>query len=144
MPDRVRPIEILVVEDNPGDVRLIREALAESKILNTIVVAQDGEEALRILAERRPSPDLVLLDLNLPRLDGHEVLARIKSDEATKAIPVVILTTSRSSDDILKSYREHANCLVTKPLDIQQFGRAVRSVENFWFSIVTLPEVTGN
>lgn len=135
----LRPIDILLVEDNPGDVRLVREALADSKIRNTIRVASDGEEAIAMLTGGGPAPDLVLLDLNLPRLDGHEVLTRIKSDERTRAIPVIVLTTSRAGEDILKSYREYASCFVTKPLDIQQFATAVRSVEHFWFSIVTLP-----
>lgn len=131
---------ILVVEDNPGDVRLIREALADNRIPSEVSVARNGEEALDLLSGDRPLPDMIFLDLNLPRMDGHEVLARVKADERTRAIPVVILSTSRSEQDVLASYREHANCFVTKPLDMQQFVTAVRSVQEFWFSTATLPE----
>ncbi len=129
----------MVVEDNPGDVRLIREALADSKILNKMDVAVDGEQALASLQSAERLPDLILLDLNLPRMDGQEVLRQIKADDRTKRIPVVVLTSSRSEEDIARSYGHHANCYVSKPLGLQQFAEAVQSVERFWFSIVTLP-----
>jgi CheY-like chemotaxis protein len=133
-----KPIDILLVEDNPGDIRLAKEALRESKIRNTISVAQDGVEAMRHLRDA-PLPDLVLLDLNLPRMDGREVLAQIKSDPRLKRVPVVILTTSRDEEDVLKTYNLHANCFITKPIDLSQFMKVVRSIEDFWLSIVKLP-----
>jgi two-component system, chemotaxis family, response regulator Rcp1 len=138
------PINILLVEDNPGDVRLTVEALREGKVHNHLSVAQDGVEALRFLRREgkhadAPRPDVVLLDLNLPRKDGREVLAEIKSDEDLRRIPVVILTTSKAEEDILRSYALHANCYVTKPVDLEQFITVVRSIEEFWFSIVRLP-----
>jgi two-component system, chemotaxis family, response regulator Rcp1 len=140
-----KPIEILLVEDNPGDIRLTREALKEGKVLNNLSVAQDGVEALKILRQeikgnRSYRPDLILLDLNLPKKDGREVLAEIKTDPELLRIPVAVLTTSSSEEDILKSYNLHANCYITKPLDINQFIDRVRSIEDFWFTIVTLPE----
>lgn len=135
-----QPIEILLVEDNAADVRLTEEALREGKVRNNLTVARDGVEALEILA--RPGavrPDLVLLDLNLPRKDGREVLATLKSDPALKHIPVVVLTTSSAEVDILKSYQLHANCYITKPVDLEQFVSVVRSIDEFWLTVVKLP-----
>ena len=142
------PIEILLVEDNAGDVRLTREALKDAKVLNTLHVVRDGEEAMDYLCRKgkyadAPRPDLVLLDLNLPRKDGREVLAEIKADEDLKRIPVVILTTSKSEEDVLKMYNLHANCYVTKPLDLDQFIRVVQAIEDFWFTVVRLPDERG-
>jgi chemotaxis family two-component system response regulator Rcp1 len=136
---------MLLVEDNPGDVRLIVETLAENKLYNTLNVASDGIEALAYLRkEGRHAgalrPDLILLDLNLPRMDGREVLAEIKSDEDLRRIPVVVLTTSDQDKDVIQSYDQHANCYITKPLDFDQFVRVMHSIENFWFSIVRLPD----
>lgn len=140
----VRPIEILLVEDNPGDVRLTREALKDAKVSNTLHVVEDGVAALDFLYRRSPfddvpRPDLVLLDLNLPRKNGREVLAEIKADERHKSIPVVILTTSQAEEDVLRAYNLHANCYITKPVDFTQFTRIVRTIEDFWLTIVTLP-----
>jgi len=137
-------VEILLVEDNPGDVRLTIEALKESKILNNLNVVDDGIEALAYLNKEgkykdRPHPDLIILDLNLPRKDGREVLAEIKEHKDFKRIPIVILTISEAEEDILKTYQLHANCFITKPVDINQFIKVVKSVGNFWFSIVKLP-----
>jgi CheY-like chemotaxis protein len=140
----VRPANILLVEDNPGDVRLTIEALRDAKVRNNLSVVGDGVEALRFLRREgkysdAPRPDLILLDLNLPKMDGREVLAAIKADEALRTIPVVVLTTSRAEQDIAKSYALHANCYVTKPVDLDQFLHVVRSIEDFWLSIVTIP-----
>lgn len=140
----VRPIEILLVEDNPGDVRLTREALKDAKVANTLHVVEDGVSALDFLHQRAPytgmpRPDLILLDLNLPRKNGREVLAEIKSDDRLKAIPVVILTTSQAEEDVLRAYNLHANCYITKPVDFTQFTTIVRTIEDFWLTIVTLP-----
>jgi CheY-like chemotaxis protein len=140
MPTAGRPIEILLVEDNPGDVRLTIEALRDSKVRNNLQVARDGVEALDFL--RRPNavrPDLILLDLNLPRKDGREVLAEIKADASLKTIPVVVLTTSRAEQDVLRTYELQANCYITKPVDLDQFITVVKSIEDFWLTIVTLP-----
>jgi CheY-like chemotaxis protein len=139
-----RPIEILLVEDNAGDIRLTREALKEGKVHNNLHVVQDGVKALAFLRKEGQytdvgRPDLILLDLNLPRLDGREVLAEIKQDENLKQIPVVILTTSESEEDILKSYGLHANCYIPKPLNLDRFVTIVQAIENFWVSIVVLP-----
>jgi two-component system, chemotaxis family, response regulator Rcp1 len=139
-----RPIEILLVEDNPGDVRLTIEALKEAKVRNHLSVAKDGVEALAFLRREGSytdvaRPDLILLDLNLPRKDGREVLAEIKADASLRAIPVVILTTSRAEQDVLRSYELHANCYITKPVDLDQFITVVKSIESFWLTIVTLP-----
>ena len=139
-----KPIDILLVEDNPGDVRLTREALKEGKVLNSLQVVGDGIEALAFLRHegqyaKSPHPDIVLLDLNLPRMDGREALAEIKTDPDLRRIPVVILTTSKAEEDILKSYNLHANCYITKPVDLDQFIMVVKSVEEFWFTIVRLP-----
>ena len=138
------PVEILLVEDNPGDVRLAREGLSECKIRNNLHVVDDGVKAMAFLRRqdeyaRAPRPDLVLLDLNLPRKDGREVLREVKEDEKLRTIPVVVLTTSKAEEDILKSYSLHANCYVTKPMGLEQFLDVVRSIEDFWFTIVKLP-----
>ena len=140
----MRPVEILLVEDNPGDVVLTQEALEENKILNHLSVVRDGVEAMAFLRREdeyanAPRPDVVLLDLNLPRMDGREVLARVKNDEQLRRIPIVVLTTSGAEEDVLKSYDYHANCYITKPTDLEQFITVVKSIEHFWFSIVTLP-----
>jgi chemotaxis family two-component system response regulator Rcp1 len=138
------PIEILLVEDNPGDVRLTREALRDGKIYNNLYVVRDGVEAMAFLHKtgqyvRAPRPDLILLDLNLPRKDGHEVLAEVKTDESLRRIPVVILTTSQAEEDIIKTYDLHVNCYITKPVDLDQFVKIVKSIEDFWLTIVKLP-----
>jgi chemotaxis family two-component system response regulator Rcp1 len=140
----VQPIEILLVEDNPGDVDLTREALEGGKIKNMLHVVSNGEEAMAFLRHKgkhthAPRPDLVLLDLNLPRMDGREVLAQIKSDDDLKRIPVVVLTSSKAEEDILKVYNLHANCYITKPMDLLQFLKVVHVIEDFWFTIVKLP-----
>ena len=142
-----RPIEILLVEDNPGDVRLTVEGLKESKVRNNLHVARDGVEAMAFLHREGQHtsavrPDLILLDLNLPRMDGREVLLEIKSDPKLKTIPVVVLTTSRAEHDVLRSYELQANCYITKPVDVEQFITVVKSIEDFWFTIVTLPHIT--
>jgi two-component system, chemotaxis family, response regulator Rcp1 len=139
-----QPINILLVEDNPGDVRLTVEALKEGKVSNRLFVASNGVEALQFLHHQgtfhdAPRPDVILLDLNLPKKDGREVLAEIKSDDRFKRIPVVILTTSKAEQDILKSYALHANCYITKPVDLEQFITVVKSIEDFWLTIVRLP-----
>lgn len=144
IPDLVKPIEILLVEDNPGDVRLTIEALKEAKVINHLTVVKDGIEALAFLRRQgsyntAPRPHLIVLDLNLPRKDGREVLADIKADDNLKRIPVVVLTTSQDEQDVLKSYDLHANCYITKPVDLDQFVRVVRSIEDFWLGIVVLP-----
>jgi CheY-like chemotaxis protein len=137
-------IDILLVEDNEGDARLAREAMRGSKIRNTLHHVTDGEEAIAFLRKEgrysaMPRPDLILLDLNLPKKDGRQVLAEIKEDESLKRIPVVILTVSSAEEDILKTYNLHANCYITKPIDLDQFMKVVRSVEDFWLTIVKLP-----
>lgn len=139
-----RPVEILLIEDNPGDVRLTQEAFKESDLQNHLTVASDGIEALTILERSGPyenavRPDLILLDLNLPRMDGREVLTRIKNSPHLKCIPVVVLTTSSAETDVLQAYRLHANCYVTKPVDFNRFLRVIRSIEDFWLSVVRLP-----
>jgi chemotaxis family two-component system response regulator Rcp1 len=139
-----RPIEILLVEDNPGDVRLCQEALKDSKVLNNLHVTADGVEALEFLRRQGKfadaiRPDLILLDLNLPRKDGREVLAEIKEDEYLRRIPVVILTVSSAEEDILRTYNLHANCYITKPVDFDQFTKVVQQIEDFWVTIVKLP-----
>ncbi len=140
----VRPIEILMVEDNPGDVRLTQEALKDAKVSNTLRVVEDGAAALDFLYRRgehhaAPRPDLILLDLNLPKKNGREVLEEIKQNAQLKTIPVVILTTSQAEEDIVRAYSLHANCYITKPVDFAQFTKIVRTIEDFWLSIVTLP-----
>ncbi len=144
VPELLKPIEILLVEDNPGDVRLTKEALKEAKVINNLTVLKDGVEALAFLRQEGPyaaakRPHLILLDLNLPRKDGREVLAQIKADDALRRIPVVVLTTSEDEQDVLKSYNLHANCYVTKPVDLERFIKVVRSIEDFWLRIVVLP-----
>ena len=146
VPELVKPIEILLVEDNPGDVRLTIEALKEAKVINHLTVVRDGVEALTFLRRQdpyaaAPRPHLIVLDLNLPKKDGREVLADIKADDTLKRIPVVVLTTSQDEQDVLKSYNLHANCYITKPVDLDQFVRVVRSIEDFWLGIVVLPAV---
>ncbi|GFO69098.1 response regulator [Geomonas limicola] len=140
----VKPITILLVEDNPGDADLAREALDSGKLSNNLHVVDDGEKAMAFLRRQAgyqdaPRPDLILLDLNLPRKDGREVLSEIKSDPELRSIPVVILTTSQAEEDVYRSYNLHANCYITKPIDLNQFLNVVRSIENFWLSIVVLP-----
>lgn len=137
-------IDILLVEDNPADVRLTREALKEAKVGNQLHVVEDGVEAMRFLRREGefndvPRPDLIMLDLNLPKKDGREVLEEIKVDPVLKTIPVVVLTTSHAEEDIVRSYNLHANCYVTKPVDLDQFIRIVKSIEDFWLTIVRLP-----
>jgi CheY-like chemotaxis protein len=139
-----RPVEILLVEDNAGDVRLTIEALREGKVRNHLHVARDGVEALAFLRREGDfaeavRPDLVLLDLNLPKKDGREVLAEIKSDESLRRIPVVVLTTSKAEEDILHTYDLHANCYITKPVDLEQFIAVVKSIDDFWLTVVKLP-----
>lgn len=139
-----KPVEILLVEDNPGDVRLTQEAFKDGKMLNKLHVVEDGMEALAFLKREgkyisAPRPELILLDLNLPRKDGRDVLAEIKADRDLKRIPVVILTTSRSEEDILRSYDLNANCYITKPLELDKFIEIVKSIEDFWLTIVKLP-----
>jgi two-component system, chemotaxis family, response regulator Rcp1 len=139
-----RPVEILLVEDNPGDVRLTIEALKEGKVRNNLSVVKDGVEALAFLRREgsyaeAARPDLILLDLNLPKKDGREVLAEIKEDGVLRRIPVVVLTTSKAEEDILRTYDLHANCYITKPVDLEQFISVVRSIDDFWLSVVRLP-----
>jgi chemotaxis family two-component system response regulator Rcp1 len=141
---RSTPVEILLVEDNPGDVRLTQEALKESKVTNNLSVAEDGVEALAFLKREgkyadAPHPDLLLLDLNLPKKDGRELLEEIKANENLRRIPVVVLTTSKAEEDILRMYNQHANCYITKPIDFDQFIEVIKSIENFWLTIVKLP-----
>lgn len=142
--DRNRPVEILLVEDNPDDVALTRAALEEGKVWSNLSVAEDGVRALEFLRRTgdfsdAPVPDLILLDLNLPKKDGREVLAEIKNDDDLQHIPVVVLTTSQADQDIIKSYKLHANCYVTKPVDFDEFVKIVQSIEHFWFTVVKLP-----
>lgn len=139
-----KEIDILLVEDNPGDVRLAKEALKDSKVSNTLYVVEDGVEAMAFLRRQgkyseMPKPDLILLDLNLPRKSGREVLAEVKTDENLRRIPVVVLTVSRAEEDVMKCYDHHANCYITKPLDFNQFMEVTRSIEDFWLTIVKLP-----
>ena len=139
-----KAIDILLVEDNLGDVRLAQEALKESKIRNQLFVVEDGVEAMEFLHQQgkyasAPRPDLILLDLNLPRKSGRDVLAEVKTDEDLKRIPVVVLTVSRAEEDVIKCYNHHANCYITKPLDFNQFMEVTKSIEEFWLTIVRLP-----
>ena len=143
-PTESKPVEILLVEDNPGDVELTREALHDTKVHMRLSVVPDGVEALAFLRREReyagaPRPDLILLDLNLPKKDGRGVLAEIKEDPSLRQIPVVVLTSSQAEQDIVRAYELHANCYVTKPVDLDQFVKIVRSIEQFWFTIVKLP-----
>ena len=138
------PVEILLVEDSPSDIDLTIEALKEAKVRNRLSIVEDGVAAVEFLRRQgkhagAPRPDLVLLDLNLPRKDGREVLAEIKSDPDLKTIPVVVLTTSRAEQDVLQAYKHHANCYITKPVDFEQFLHVVHHIESFWLMLVTLP-----
>ena len=140
----LRAIEILLVEDSPTDVLMTEEALKYAKVLNNLHVVENGVDAMAFLRREgayagAPRPDLILLDLNLPRKDGREVLADIKADPVLKIIPVVVLTTSKAEEDVVKAYGLHANCYVTKPVDFASFAEVVRSIEQFWFTVVTLP-----
>ena len=144
MSERGDPVEILLVEDNPGDVRLTKEALREGKVYNNLHWAKDGVEALEFLRRegkhaKAPRPDIILLDLNLPKKDGREVLEIIKGDERLRNIPVVVLTTSKAEEDVVRSYALHANCYVTKPVDLEKFIVVVKSIDRFWLTVVTLP-----
>ncbi|MDP1633923.1 MAG: response regulator [Gallionellaceae bacterium] len=139
-----RPADFLLVEDNPGDVRLTQEALKSHKVQNNLHVVTDGEEAMAFLHKQgkyasAPRPDIILLDLNLPKKDGREVLAEIKSDPGLKTIPVVIITSSEAEQDVIKSYNLNANCYVTKPVNLDQFIKVVHSINDFWLTIVKLP-----
>ena len=144
MQNNTQPIEILLVEDNPGDARLTIEAMREAKLRNRMHVVEDGVEAMQFLRRQgrfgeAPRPDLILLDLNLPKKDGREVLAEVKSDPDLKRIPVVILTTSQAEEDVVRAYDLHANCYVTKPVDLEQFMKIVNQIDEFWVKVVTLP-----
>ena len=139
-----KPVEILLVEDNEGDVGLVEEVFEDAKIRNTLHVAEDGEEAMLFLNKEKPfanapTPDIILLDLNLPQKDGREVLEEIKTDDKLKRIPVVVLTTSKAEEDIVRSYDLHANSYITKPVDFDQFIRVIKSIEDFWLEVVRLP-----
>ena len=139
-----KPIEILLVEDNSGDARLAREALRDAKVRNNLTWISDGTDALAFLRregkyQHAPRPDLILLHLNLPRKDGREVLTEIKADEKFRRIPIVILTTSQAEEDVLRAYHLNANCYITKPVDLDQFMKVVKTIEDFWLTIVKLP-----
>jgi CheY-like chemotaxis protein len=138
-------VEILLIEDNPGDVRLTKEALKDGKMKINLSVVYDGQEGCDFLYKKNqykdaPRPDVIILDLNLPKKNGREVLAEIKSDESLKSIPVIILTTSKAEEDIIRSYNLHANCYLTKPIDLNKFFEVVKSIENFWLTLVKLPK----
>lgn len=140
----MRSIEILLVEDSPTDVLLTKRALSDARFINRLHIVEDGVKALAFLRKAPPytdavRPDLILLDLNLPKKDGREVLAEIKMDDELKVIPVIVLTTSRAEDDIVRSYRLHANCYITKPVDFDSFIDAIATLEKFWFAVCTLP-----
>ena len=144
MVERNGPIEILLVEDNPGDVRLTKEALKEGKVYSNLHTVKDGVEAMEFLRRAGkyssvPRPDIILLDLNLPKKDGREVLQEIKSDAELRRIPVVVLTTSKAEEDVLRPYDLHANCYVTKPVDLEKFMVVVKTIDSFWLTVVTLP-----
>ena len=144
MVDENRPVEILLVEDNPGDVRLTKEALREGKVYSNLHTVKDGVEAMEFLRKKGkykdvPRPDIILLDLNLPKKDGREVLEEIKTDGDLKRIPVVVLTTSKAEEDVLRTYNLHANCYVTKPVDLEKFMVVVKTIDIFWLTVVTLP-----
>ncbi|MDZ7737582.1 MAG: response regulator [Bacteroidales bacterium] len=143
--EKLKSIDILLAEDNPGDADLAIEALEESKMKNRLFTVSDGQEALDFLYKKgkyqdMPRPDLILLDLNMPRVDGREVLKIVKEDKDLRSIPIVILTTSKAEEDIIKSYNLHANCYISKPLDLDKFIEVVNNIEDFWISIVTLPK----
>src|SRR4051794_35024075 len=144
MGDLQTSIDVLLVEDDPGDVLMTREAFSDNKVANNLYVVSDGVKAMEFLSKQgeyadAPTPDLVLLDLNLPRMDGREVLAAVKSDEALRLIPVVVLTTSEAEEDVLRSYSLHANAYVTKPVDFERFIEVVRQIDDFFVSVVKLP-----
>lgn len=144
----VEPVRILLVEDSETDVNLLREIMEESKLYNELDIVSDGVEAMKFLRREAPykkahRPHIILLDLNMPRMDGRETLERIRSDADLTDIPIVVLTSSAAEEDILKSYQLHANCYVTKPLDLDQFAKIVRAIEDFWFSVVRLPPKNG-
>ena len=144
MVEKNGPIEILLVEDNPGDVRLTKEALKEGKVYSNLHTVKDGVEAMEFLRRQGkyssvPRPDIILLDLNLPKKDGREVLQEIKSDAELRRIPVVVLTTSKAEEDVLRTYDLHANCYVTKPVDLEKFMGVVKTIDSFWLTVVTLP-----
>jgi len=145
--EKVRPIEILLVEDSPTDAMFAREALEYSKVCNNLHAVTNGVEAMAFLRREgayaeSPRPDLVLLDLNLPKMDGREVLSKIKNDERFRVIPVVVLTSSKDEADVMRAYGLHANCYIVKPVDFEKFADVVKSIENFWFAVVTLPTST--
>lgn len=147
--EKIVVAKILLVEDNPGDAELAKEALEASKFLNELFIVDDGVKAMDFLRKQGdykdvPRPDIILLDLNLPRKDGREVLAEIKADEDLKIIPVVILTTSKADEDVLKTYKLHANCYITKPLDLSRFFEVVQTIKTFWMTIVVLPKTEDN
>jgi len=149
MVERNGPIEILLVEDNPGDVRLTKEALKEGKVYSNLHTVKDGVEAMEFLRREGkyrnvPRPDIILLDLNLPKKDGREVLQEIKTDGELKRIPVVVLTTSKAEEDVLRTYDLHANCYVTKPVDLEKFMVVVQTIDSFWLTVVTLPPNGGS
>jgi CheY-like chemotaxis protein len=140
----LRPVEILMIEDSPTDVLMAREALEDAKILNKLSVTENGEEGMAFLRREgrysdAPRPDLIFLDLNMPRKDGREVLQELKADPQLRLIPVVVLTTSKAEEDIVKSYGLHANCYIAKPVDFHRFAEVVKTIQQFWFTIVTLP-----
>ena len=140
METKFRTIEILLVEDNPGDVKLTQMALENAKVINNLHIVNNGKEALEFLfSEKQIKPDIVLLDLNLPVIDGREVLKKIKEDSNLKRTPVVILTSSKAEEDIIKTYDLHANCYITKPIDLEQFLNVIKTIEDFWLTIVKLP-----
>ncbi len=144
LPEKLRPVEILLVEDSPTDAMFAREALEFSKVCNNLHAVTDGVEAMAFLRREGkyatvPRPDLILLDLNLPKMDGREVLSKIKEDERLKVIPVVVLTSSKDEADVLKAYGLHANCYIVKPVDFEKFAEVVKTIESFWFAVVTLP-----
>jgi two-component system, chemotaxis family, response regulator Rcp1 len=137
-------VNILLIEDNPGDIRLIQESLKENKFFAKLVVISDGEEAMKYLKKEdefsnKESPDLILLDLNLPKKDGREILIEIKNDDNLKSIPVIVLTSSSEEEDISSSYKNYANCFISKPIDLENFIKVIKSIENFWLTVVKLP-----
>ena len=144
--ENLKLVEILLIEDNPGDARLTQEALKDGKVKNNLHIVYDGEEATDFLFKRNqhknaPRPDLILLDLNLPKKNGQEVLAEIKADESLRSIPVIILTISKQEQDIIRSYNLHANCFLIKPIDLNQFFEVIKSIEDFWLTLVKLPRL---
>ena len=143
--ENLKLVEILLIEDNPGDARLTQEALKDGKVRNILYIVYDGEEATDFLFKRNqyknaPRPDLIILDLNLPKKNGQEVLAEIKADDSLKSIPVIILTISKQEQDIIRSYNLHANCFLIKPIDLNQFFEVIKSIEDFWLTLVKLPK----